>query len=416
MTSREILDRLSDTLMCDEHILSVRERELIVSLLQRARTQAGGNGVVTEMIAQAVGEIVAQRAYGVLGDSITRRLSGHLSHAVPAIPDKEDQEWRGQDQPIPDSRPRTAFQSGPNPVGPIPPSPGPHPPGPKGKTGDWQAQFLSGPNPVGPIPPSPGPHPPGPKGKTGDWQAQFLSGPNPVGPIPPSPGPHPPGPEGKTGDWQAQAESIAVLDMPAILPAECAVLEEFLAPSELDDLLQYTLRQESSFSLSEVISPGCNGGMVDHEHRRSRVLMDLGKHNGVLLDRIQSSWPRILSRLGHDPFVASRVEAQITASSDGDFFRRHTDNGAGEIALREITFVYFFHREPKTFQGGELRIYDSRFENGAYIPSEDYRTIVPQQNQMVLFASSLSHEITPVECASKAFADSRFTVNGWFHR
>jgi len=214
MTSREILDRLSDTLMCDEHILSVRERELIVSLLQRARTQAGGNGAVTEMIAQAVGEIVAQRAYGVLGDSITRRLSGHLSHAVPAIPDKEDQEWRGQDQPIPDPRPRTAFQSGPNPVGPIPPSPGPHPPGSKGKTGDWQAQFLSGPNPVGPIPPSPGPHPPGPKGKT--------------------------------GDWQAQAESVAVLDMPAILPAECAVLEEFLAPSELDDLLQYTLRQESS--------------------------------------------------------------------------------------------------------------------------------------------------------------------------
>ena len=194
------------------------------------------------------------------------------------------------------------------------------------------------------------------------------------------------------------------------------MLEEFLAPSELDDLLQYTLRQESSFSISEVISPGFHGGMVDHEHRRSRVLMDLGKHNGVIVDRIQSSWPRILSRLSHDPFVASRVEAQITASGDGDFFRCHTDNGAGEIALREITFVYFFHREPKTFQGGELRIYDSRFENGAYVPSEDYRTIVPQQNQMVLFASSLSHEITPVECASKAFADSRFTVNGWFHR
>jgi Rps23 Pro-64 3,4-dihydroxylase Tpa1-like proline 4-hydroxylase len=51
-----------------------------------------------------------------------------------------------------------------------------------------------------------------------------------------------------------------------------------------------------------------------------------------------------------------------------------------------------------------------------YRPQEKYRTIVPQQNQAVFFLSSLAHEITPVECPSGAFADSRFTVNGWFHR
>jgi Rps23 Pro-64 3,4-dihydroxylase Tpa1-like proline 4-hydroxylase len=26
------------------------------------------------------------------------------------------------------------------------------------------------------------------------------------------------------------------------------------------------------------------------------------------------------------------------------------------------------------------------------------------------------HEITAVHCRSRAFADSRFTVNGWLHR
>jgi Rps23 Pro-64 3,4-dihydroxylase Tpa1-like proline 4-hydroxylase len=78
--------------------------------------------------------------------------------------------------------------------------------------------------------------------------------------------------------------------------------------------------------------------------------------------------------------------------------------------------VYFFHREPKTFRGGDLRIYDSRWENGRYEPTENYRNIVPRQNQMVFFVSSLAHEITPVECPSGAFADSRFTVNGWIHR
>jgi Rps23 Pro-64 3,4-dihydroxylase Tpa1-like proline 4-hydroxylase len=146
------------------------------------------------------------------------------------------------------------------------------------------------------------------------------------------------------------------------------------------------------------------------------VLLELGIHRDVLLDRLQGSLPRILRKLGHEPFRSSRVEMQITASNDGDFFHWHCDNSGEAIASREITFVYFLHREPRAFRGGELRIYDSRWENGMYRPTENYRAIVPQQNQVVLFASSLAHEITPVECPSNAFADSRFTVNGWFHR
>jgi SM-20-related protein len=42
--------------------------------------------------------------------------------------------------------------------------------------------------------------------------------------------------------------------------------------------------------------------------------------------------------------------------------------------------------------------------------------IVPQPNQIVFFPCSLLHEITPVECPSRAFADSRFTLNGWLHK
>jgi Rps23 Pro-64 3,4-dihydroxylase Tpa1-like proline 4-hydroxylase len=41
---------------------------------------------------------------------------------------------------------------------------------------------------------------------------------------------------------------------------------------------------------------------------------------------------------------------------------------------------------------------------------------VPQQNQIVFFPCSVLHEITPVECPSRAFADSRFTLNGWLHK
>jgi len=200
-----------------------------------------------------------------------------------------------------------------------------------------------------------------------------------------------------------------------ILPAHYVILEEFLPPQELEKLIQDTLRHESEFHVSEVVSPGVNGGGTDFEHRRSRVLLNIGRHGAALAASVKECLPRILPKLGHDTFPVSRVEAQITASNDGDFFRWHNDNAHEEVASREITFVYFFHREPKKFRGGELRIYDSRWQDG-YVPTENYRNIVPRQNQLVAFPSCLAHEITLVDCPSRAFADSRFTVNGWFHR
>jgi SM-20-related protein len=200
-----------------------------------------------------------------------------------------------------------------------------------------------------------------------------------------------------------------------ILPAQYVILDEFLAPAELDALLQFALAHEHDFQVSEVLSPG-GPGVVDYEHRQSRVLFELGNQPAAVVDRLQACLPRVLPKLGRGEFAISQVEAQITASNDGDFFRNHYDNGHPDTATREITFVYFFHREPKAFSGGELRIYDTRQENGGYIATNNYRVVTPQQNQIVLFASSLGHEITPVACASRAFADSRFTLNGWLRR
>ncbi|HEY1463679.1 MAG TPA: 2OG-Fe(II) oxygenase [Terriglobales bacterium] len=233
-------------------------------------------------------------------------------------------------------------------------------------------------------------------------------GPTPRDPQPPPPVPPPTTPPGITMSAQSEITDL--------LPANCAVLEEFLVPQELDSVIRFALEHEADFTTSEVIAPGGGTGMVDFEHRRSRVLMDLGDLRNIIVRRLQSCWPQLLRRLGYVPFRITNIEAQITASNDGDYFRSHSDNGHEETVKREITFVYFFHREPKNFTGGELRVYDSRIENGVYVKAEHFRSISPRQNQLVVFPSSLTHEITRVECSSRAFADSRFTVNGWFRR
>ena len=205
-------------------------------------------------------------------------------------------------------------------------------------------------------------------------------------------------------------------ERPPFLPAQCVVLDEFLAPQELEELTRFTLEREADFNASEVVSPQADSGIVNYEHRRSRVLMDLAQHQDVMLERIKSVLPQILDQLGMEPFNIAEVEMQATASNDGDFFHFHSDNGSERVASRYLTFVYFFHREPRQFEGGELLIHDSRLKNGVYVSEGSYQSIVPQQNQIVFFPCELLHEITPVNCASQQFADSRFTLNGWLRR
>jgi len=391
MTTQEMMDNLSGGLLCDERILSLPERELLTHLLQRTKAQANTPGVtVSETVARAVGEIVTERAYGILGESVIRKLLAQPSASLGGPPQNP---------------PGTPGQL---PPGPQPPSPGPpsiHAGGPPQTPPGTPGQLPPGPQPPSPGPPSiyaggPPQNPPGTPGQL------------PPGPQPPSPGP----PSRGISQWQMERADVAVMEAPEFLPAQCVVLDEFLAPAELNELTHYALTREAEFRVSEVVAPGVPAGTVDFEHRRSRVLSDLGKHQAVIVDRLKACLPRVLRRLDHASFPISQVEVQVTASNHGDFFRWHSDNANERVATREITFVYFFHREPRQFTGGELRIYDSRWMNNMYAPTANYRTIVPEQNQMVVFVSALAHEITPVECASRAFADSRFTVNGWLHR
>jgi Rps23 Pro-64 3,4-dihydroxylase Tpa1-like proline 4-hydroxylase len=239
----------------------------------------------------------------------------------------------------------------------------------------------------------------------------------PLGQPQPPAGPQPPAISGvfanhSSHDREAEAQSagtVGVLEASAA-QARCVVLDEFLSPQEMDELISYTLQHEPEFQSSEVVSPTGNG-QVDYSHRRSRVLMNLGKHEQVILERIRGVLPSVLEQLGMSEFSVTHTEAQITASNDGDFFGEHCDNSDDMIASRRLTFVYFFHREPRQFQGGELHLHDSR-QNSRI---ESYHAITPQQNQVVFFPCSVLHEITPVECPSQAFADSRFTLNGWLH-
>jgi Rps23 Pro-64 3,4-dihydroxylase Tpa1-like proline 4-hydroxylase len=401
MTPKQIFDSFSEMLMQDERILTAPERALISALMQHAKKAAVFDSAeiqerVTAVITSAVGETVAQRAFAVLGGSVVERIleSGALSATDTAGT------WNADAASKTAKYPHTVMRS---PSEPDPPGAG---------------------TPMGqPSPPqSPGePDPPGVRSpqrekprKPGEPESPGHGPKAPQPPARPMGEPDPPG--ARTTTTVVSRADVAVAERPSVLPARCVLLDEFLAPQELQELTRFALEHEAEFRASEVVSPRSEGGVINYEHRRSRVLMDLAQHQDVMLERIKAVLPQVLQTLGMGEFSIAEVEAQATASNDGDFFRFHSDSGSERVASRYLTFVYFFHREPRQFEGGELRIHDARLEGNTYVSEGSYQTIVPRQNQIVFFPCELMHEIMPVKCPSRLFADSRFTLNGWLRR
>jgi SM-20-related protein len=194
------------------------------------------------------------------------------------------------------------------------------------------------------------------------------------------------------------------------------VLEDFLLPGELELLLRHTLSHAGDFETAGVVVHHSVRRTVQKKSRRAHVLWNAGKIGGVIRKRVRSYLPWILEGLGIRPFRVARIEAQITASNHGDFFRKHMDNSDGVHRRRVVSYVYYFHRTPRRFAGGELLLYPTWHEDGRVVFATKARTIAPSQNRIVFFASSALHEIRTIRCPSGELADSRFTVNGWVSR
>ena len=122
-----------------------------------------------------------------------------------------------------------------------------------------------------------------------------------------------------------------------------------------------------------------------------------------LRDAFADALPRLRMR---EP-SGSWVELAMTAYLPGGFFAKHQDDG--RYTTRMVSFVYYFHRQPKRFAGGELLLCDGD-GTGAFT------LIEPQHNSIVFFPASSLHQVAPVHGDLDDFGDARFAIHGWLHR
>ena len=99
MQIREVLDNLSGALLCDDRILTTRERELLAEVMSRATqhiAKSSSSLALNDALALAVGETIAQRAYTILGHTLIERMvqpehfdssqQGVLRASTPGVP------------------------------------------------------------------------------------------------------------------------------------------------------------------------------------------------------------------------------------------------------------------------------------------------------------------------------------------
>ncbi|MBD9362439.1 2OG-Fe(II) oxygenase [Methylomonas fluvii] len=190
------------------------------------------------------------------------------------------------------------------------------------------------------------------------------------------------------------------------LPPYC-VVSDFLGEDLIEQLMAHVQSKERQFTPTQV------GSGYSPEIRISSVLYDLGGLQETLQERFRAIAPQATADLGLLPFELERCEIELVAHGDGTFFKRHIDTRIykpNAKIQRAMTGVLYFHRWPKGFCGGQLRLYPLNHS------SENFIDIDPERDRLVLFPAWAPHEVMPISCPSDQFADSRFAINCWYCR
>jgi len=192
------------------------------------------------------------------------------------------------------------------------------------------------------------------------------------------------------------------------------VIDDFLPRSLLDRLIDHAIGNEAAFAASKILGSQPSSH-VNKEARDSKVCdVGLGELRPAFKQNILSRFDEICTAVGVQPFPVAKTEIELAAHGDGGFYRSHIDTyvrgGRPKNNIdRVLSAVYYFHREPKAFAGGDLVVFR--------IGNDDIAQVVePRQNRLVVFPSFVRHEVGLVSCPSGKFGDARFSINCWLMR
>ena len=223
----------------------------------------------------------------------------------------------------------------------------------------------------------------------------------------------------RSGDWRKAAwlhamlrqERLPFTPTRGVWPVPFARIENFLPPKE------HERAQAIALSLAPRLGAAKIGTGAERRVDESQRLglstdpLDDDALNAILIVRIRALMPTIQERLRLQPWVPPHAIVELQAYPDGGYGRVHRDNHQSMADPRmRLNCIYYVHREPRAFRGGDLLLYDTSIEAGDNHDQFAFSRIEPTGNSLVVMPRGSSHGVGQVEARSSALADARLAV------
>ena len=192
-----------------------------------------------------------------------------------------------------------------------------------------------------------------------------------------------------------------------------ALFDDFLPESEATALLDFAIARRTVFAPTGIMLNAKN--RTDQAWRRSsEYQLALESLTTAFETAIRSRFEEFCAAAGTPPFALHALDLTLSAHCDGDYYRRHFDTmtaaeRAGTAGDRVVSCVYYLHREPCGFSGGELLVYP-------LVGDGEPLAIAPRHNRLAVFPSIAPHEVAQTHVPGNAWEDARFSLNCWLLR
>lgn len=223
----------------------------------------------------------------------------------------------------------------------------------------------------------------------------------------------------RLGDWRKAAwlramlrqEQLPFVPPSGVWPAPFVRIVNFLPPTEHERVLAIALSLAPRFSKARV-GKG-RSRRVDESKRGGLAIDQVGCDalRDLLVRRLRPLLTSIQERLRLSPGASRRFLdiGDLSAFPHGEFGGPHCDHSPRPYPQLSLNAVYFFHRQPLAFTGGDLLLYDTDVETGISSRAA-FSRIAPTSNSLVMLPTSYFHAVTQVASRSSELADARLSA------
>lgn len=198
---------------------------------------------------------------------------------------------------------------------------------------------------------------------------------------------------------------------PTVIESQYVLVDNFLTVKEYQQLLDWVLANQSKLQ-----SPMKLSNTVSSPQWQT-----------TFLNRVPAAIPFVLSQLDISSFPLGAITASLVPGmrnrvSGGIPPSLSTSNLVSETRFLSeegqrtkdsvISFVYYFYPEPKSFNGGDLLIYDSQVVNNQCVAADSYQVVEPRGNRAVFFFSSYATMMQPIQSPDENLINNCLVITG----